>query len=119
MSADTQLEIRLLRKSFEGRIILDGVDLSVVPRGITVLMGPSGGGKSVLAKCVLGLIAPDSGEIIVDGVNAVSLNGAKREKILRRFGVLFQRGALFDSLPIWRNVAFGLIEGRHMAISDA
>jgi phospholipid/cholesterol/gamma-HCH transport system ATP-binding protein len=119
MASNAQLDIRHLRKSFEGRTVLDSADLSLVPQGITVLMGASGGGKSVLAKCVLGLITPDAGEVVIDGTDVTKLTAAKREKFLRNFGVLFQRGALFDSLPIWRNVGFGLIEGQRMRPADA
>ena len=106
-----KLEIRQLKKSFGGHVVLDGVDLSLAAGETTVIMGASGSGKSVTAKCVLGLLPIDGGEIFLDGVELSQLGARKRESLLRQFGVLFQRGALFDSLPVWRNVAFGLMEG--------
>jgi len=107
-----KLEIRNLRKSFGTHLVLDELDLSIEAGKTTVIVGPSGGGKSVLAKCILGLLPIDSGEIFLDGIEITRLAARKREEILRQFGVLFQRGALFDSMTVWRNVAFGLIEGR-------
>lgn len=116
---NTKLEIRNLRKSFGANLVLDGLDLSLEAGEITVLVGPSGSGKSVLAKCILGLLPVDAGEIILDGIEITGLTARKREELLRQFGVLFQRGALFDSLPVWRNVAFGLIEGRGIRRAEA
>lgn len=117
--SQAKLEIRNLRKSFGTNRVLNGIDLSVEAGETLVLVGPSGGGKSVLAKCILGILSIDEGEIILDGVDLVLLSTRKREELLRQFGVLFQRGALFDSLPVWRNVAFGLIEGRGMGPAKA
>lgn len=97
-----------VHKSFGKNAVLRGVDLSV-PRGKSlVIIGGSGTGKSVALKCVLGLITPDSGTITVDGQNVLT---AEREAFLARFGMLFQGGALFDSLPVWQNVAFRLLRG--------
>lgn len=107
-----KLEIRNLRKAFGANLVLNGLNLSVETGKTTVIVGPSGGGKSVLAKCILGLLSIDGGEIFLDGTEITHLPGRKREEMLREFGVLFQRGALFDSMTVWRNVAFGLIEGR-------
>ncbi len=118
-ATNTKLEIRGLRKSFGNHLVLDGLNLAITAGEITVLIGPSGGGKSVLAKCILGLLPIDDGEIVLDGVEITRLVPHKREVLLRQFGVLFQRGALFDSLPVWRNVAFGLIEGRGVSSSKA
>lgn len=115
MPGSVKLEVRNLVKSFGSNLVLNGVDLSFVQGKTTVLVGPSGSGKSVLAKCILGLLPIDSGEIILDGTDIARLPLNKREELLRQFGVLFQNGALFDSLPVWRNVAFGLIEGRRIA----
>lgn len=95
-------------KSFDSNHVLRGVDLHV-PRGESmVIIGGSGTGKSICIKCILGLIQPDSGKITVDGQN---VNRAERDAFLARFGMLFQGGALFDSMPIWQNVAFRLLRG--------
>lgn len=97
-----------VRKSFGDNHVLQGVTLDV-PKGTSlVIIGGSGTGKSVALKCVLGLIAPDSGQILVDGKDATK---GDRDAFLARFGMLFQGGALFDSLPVWQNVAFRLLRG--------
>ena len=98
-----------LHKSFGANAVLRGVDLHV-PRGESmVVIGGSGTGKSVLIKSILGLVTPDSGTIEVDGQDVTR---ADRDAFLARFGMLFQGGALFDSLPVWQNVAFRLLRGR-------
>ncbi|MDR9426970.1 MAG: ATP-binding cassette domain-containing protein [Salibaculum sp.] len=98
-----------LHKSFGANAVLRGVDLHV-PRGESmVVIGGSGTGKSVLIKSILGLVTPDSGTIEVDGEDVTR---ADRDAFLARFGMLFQGGALFDSLPVWQNVAFRLLRGR-------
>lgn len=119
VQSPTKLEIRKLRKSFGAHLVLDELDLSIEAGKTTVIVGPSGGGKSVLAKCILGLLPIDGGEIFLDGVEITGLATRKREELLRQFGVLFQRGALFDSMTVWRNVAFGLIEGRGISRAKA
>ena len=97
-----------IHKAFGPNRVLRGVDL-VVPRGQSmVIIGGSGTGKSVLLKCILGLVQPDTGTITVDGQDATT---AARDAFLDRFGMLFQGGALFDSLPVWQNVAFRLLRG--------
>jgi phospholipid/cholesterol/gamma-HCH transport system ATP-binding protein len=97
-----------VHKSFGSNAVLRGVNLSI-PRGKSlVIIGGSGTGKSVALKCVLGLIRPDSGKITVDGQDVCT---AEREAFLARFGMLFQGGALFDSMPVWQNVAFRLLRG--------
>jgi phospholipid/cholesterol/gamma-HCH transport system ATP-binding protein len=100
------IRIRGLKKSFGRQTVLCGVDLNL-PRGNNVvLLGVSGSGKTVLMKCVLGLVAPDAGSIEVDGRETVGLSPRERAVLMRKIGVVFQNGALFDSLPIWQNVAF-------------
>ncbi len=79
-----------------------------------VVIGGSGSGKSVLIKNILGLLRPDSGSIRIDGEETAGMTGRTRERVLRKFGMLFQGAALFDSLQVWENVAFGLIQGRRM-----
>jgi phospholipid/cholesterol/gamma-HCH transport system ATP-binding protein len=97
------IELRQLRKSFGANRVLDGIDLDVATGESLVVIGGSGTGKSVLLKCILGLIEPDSGTIRLDGQDVTHI---PRDAFLSRFGMLFQGGALFDSLPVWQNVAF-------------
>ena len=104
-----KIRIRGLYKRFGTKRVLDGVDLDV-PRGTSlVIIGGSGSGKSVLLKCVLGLIEPDDGVIEIDGQDILRLPRNERELARSHIGMLFQAGALFDSLPVWENVAFGLL----------
>jgi phospholipid/cholesterol/gamma-HCH transport system ATP-binding protein len=93
---------------------LNGIDLSVPTGKSLVVIGGSGTGKSVMIKSVLGIIKPDSGSIKVDGQETTHLNARERDEMMKKFGMLFQGGALFDSLKVWQNVAFGLIQGRGM-----
>jgi phospholipid/cholesterol/gamma-HCH transport system ATP-binding protein len=92
--------------------VLNGIDLDIAPGESLIVIGGSGTGKSVMIKCVLGIIEPDAGSIKVDGEEVVGMPAHERERIMRKFGMLFQGAALFDSLRVWENVAFGLIEGR-------
>ena len=102
------IEITGLHKAFGSKHVLRGVDLEVPKGESMVIIGGSGTGKSVLLKCVLGLIHPDEGKIRVGGENAEK---AERDAFLARFGMLFQGAALFDSLTVWQNVAFRLLRG--------
>jgi phospholipid/cholesterol/gamma-HCH transport system ATP-binding protein len=103
-----RLELAGVKKRFGTRQVLDGVDIAVMPGESLVIIGGSGTGKSVTLKCVLGLIPIDAGSIRVDGAEVAGLTGRALEAHRARFGMLFQGGALFDSLPVWRNVAFAL-----------
>ncbi len=114
MTDPPKIRIRGLRKSFGRKVVLDGLDLDIGVAESVVVIGGSGTGKSVLLKCILGLMEPDSGVIEIDGRNVVGLARAEREGYMRKFGMLFQGGALFDSLPVWENVAFGLIQAQRM-----
>ncbi|HEX6959524.1 MAG TPA: ABC transporter ATP-binding protein [Ferrovibrio sp.] len=119
--SDTQAKIALkgVHKRFGRKVVLDGVDLEV-PRGKSlVVIGGSGSGKSVMIKCVLGLVRPEKGEILIDGRDSTKFDTDEREAALRKFGMLFQGSALFDSLKVWENVAFGLIQGRRMKRDEA
>ncbi|HEX4368047.1 MAG TPA: ATP-binding cassette domain-containing protein, partial [Rhodopila sp.] len=109
-----KIRIRGLHKRFGTKRVLDGVDLDVPAGTSLVVIGGSGSGKSVLLKCVLGLIEPDDGVIEIDGQDILRQSRGERELIRARIGMLFQNGALFDSLPVWENVAFGLL-ARHKA----
>ncbi len=106
-----KIEMRGVRKSFGSKHVLLGVDLTVPAGESLAIIGGSGTGKSVTLKCILGLIAPDAGEIEVDGENVAGKRGKAREKLLDKFGMLFQGGALFDSFSVWENVAFRLLQG--------
>ncbi|MEL0285628.1 MAG: ATP-binding cassette domain-containing protein [Paracoccaceae bacterium] len=103
------IELQNVHKSFGSNYVLRGVDVSVNKGKSLVIIGGSGTGKSVTIKCILGLVTPDQGKILVDGQD---VNNAERDAFLARFGMLFQGGALFDSLTIWQNVAFRLLRGR-------
>lgn len=109
-----KLQLVNVHKSFGPKHVLGGVDLCVEPGESMVIIGGSGTGKSVALKCVLGLLHPESGSILVDGKETVNLGGRDRAEMLSHFGMLFQGAALFDSLPVWENVAFGLIQGQGM-----
>ena len=119
MADAPMIEMRGVAKAFGPKQVLRGVDLTVAKGESLVIIGGSGTGKSVTLKCVLGLMRPDSGEIRVAGERVDDLSDAKREKAMERFGMLFQGAALFDSLPVWRNVAFGLMQGRGLAAAEA
>jgi phospholipid/cholesterol/gamma-HCH transport system ATP-binding protein len=114
-----KIAVRGLKKSFGPKRVLDGVDIDIMPGESVVVIGGSGTGKSVLIKCILGLLPPDAGSVLIDGVETVGLAGAAREQSMRKFGMLFQGSALFDSLNVWENVAFGLIQGRGMRRQQA
>jgi len=105
-----KIQVRGLKKAFNGRAVLDGIDLDVRRGESMVIIGLSGVGKSVLIKCILGLLTPDEGEILVDGENWCELNTDERLQRMQSVGVVFQGAALFDSLPVWENVAFALLQ---------
>ncbi|MBV9693840.1 MAG: ATP-binding cassette domain-containing protein, partial [Alphaproteobacteria bacterium] len=114
-----KVELKGVKKRFGDKVVLDGVDLRIDHGESLVVIGGSGTGKSVMIKCVLGILKPDEGQIFVDGKEVTRLRGRARDAVLRKFGMLFQNSALFDSLPVWENVAFGLIQGRGMARDKA
>jgi len=105
-----------LHRSFDDNHVLRGVNLEVRKGESMVVIGGSGVGKSVLIKCIIGLVKPDSGSIRVDGQEITSLNEKPLNEIRKKFGMLFQAGALFDSLPVWENVGFGLKQ--HTGLKD-
>lgn len=109
-----KISVRGLRKSFGRKQVLGGLDIDCGSGESLVVIGGSGTGKSVLVKCILGLLHPEAGSIRVDGAETVRLPHAARERLLQKFGMLFQGSALFDSLNVWENVAFGLVQGRGM-----
>ncbi len=109
MTETPKIAVSGLRKAFAGKTVLDGVDLTVQAGRSLVVIGGSGTGKSVTLKCILGLIQPDAGSIRIDGEETAKLGRSARTRLMRKFGMLFQGAALFDSLTIWENVAFRLI----------
>ncbi len=119
MSEPPKIAVAGVHKRFGKKVVLDGVDLAVGRGQSLVIIGGSGTGKSVLLKSILGLVRPDSGSIKVDGVETVGMSASDREEVLRKFGMLFQGSALFDSLKVWENVAFGLVQGRKMKRDQA
>jgi phospholipid/cholesterol/gamma-HCH transport system ATP-binding protein len=104
----TKISIRDLHKSFGDNAILRGIDLEVYEGEILCVIGKSGTGKSVVMKHLVGILNPDSGEIFVDGVNFTRSDKNSRESIVRKYGILFQGAALFDSMDVFDNIAFGL-----------
>ncbi|MDH3738144.1 MAG: ATP-binding cassette domain-containing protein [Alphaproteobacteria bacterium] len=114
-----KIETRDLQKSFGGKHVLRGVNLTIKQGESLAVIGASGTGKSVLIKNIIGLMHPDSGSVLIDGEDVTALTGSDREQVTRKFGMLFQGAALFDSLPVWENVAFGLIQVQRMARGDA
>lgn len=109
-----KIELRNVSKRFGPKVVLNNLSLTVESGTSLIVIGGSGTGKSVMLKCVLGILRPDKGEILVDGQNVLKMSANEREENLRKFGMLFQGAALFDSLSVWENVAFGLIQGRKM-----
>ena len=114
-----KIRIRGLRKRFGGKQVLDGVDLDVMAGTSMVVIGGSGTGKSVLLKSILGLVQPDEGSIEIDGRDVLRMGRRERDQVNRGIGMLFQAAALFDSLPVWENVAFGLLAQRKVNRAEA
>ncbi len=119
MSGKPKIRVRDVHKSFGEKAVLRGLDLDVGVGESVVVIGGSGTGKSVLLKCILGLLKADRGSIKIDGREVVGMSPSGRESVMAKFGMLFQGSALFDSLRVWENVAFGLIQGRHMPRDQA
>jgi phospholipid/cholesterol/gamma-HCH transport system ATP-binding protein len=121
MNADAPIKLKLsgVHKSFGSKKVLQGIDLEIRTGRSLVVIGGSGTGKSVMIKSVLGIVTPDAGSIMVDGQETVGISAKERDKLMRKFGMLFQGAALFDSLKVWENVAFGLIQGRGLHRKEA
>jgi phospholipid/cholesterol/gamma-HCH transport system ATP-binding protein len=117
--ASPKISLRGVTKAFGATKVLQGIDVDVAPAESLVVIGGSGSGKSVLLKCVLGLLRPDAGTIKVDGEETIDISDYTRTRVMRKFGMLFQSGALFDSLRVWENVAFGPIQSDGMAPDQA
>ena len=108
----TKIVLENVAKAFGANQVLDGVTLTVEPGESVAIIGQSGSGKSVMLKSILGLIPADSGSMRVDGIEMVGMRGRELDRMRAKFGMLFQGSALFDSLPVWRNVTFALTQGR-------
>lgn len=118
--ADTpKIKMTNVSKAFGAKQVLNGLDLEVAKGESLVIIGGSGTGKSVTIKSILGLIIPDSGTIEIDGEDTTRLSFRQREKYLRQCGMLFQGGALFDSLPVWKNISFAATQRQKMSRFDA
>ena len=116
METPPKIRIRGLKKAFGSKVVLDGVDLDVHAGESLVVIGGSGVGKSVLIKCVIGILDPDAGTIEIDGQPITGLGRREMDQVRRKFGMLFQYAALFDSLKVWENVGFALIQ--HTGMKD-
>lgn len=110
MSIIPKISIKDVHKAFGSNRVLNGVTLDVAKGESLVIIGGSGTGKSVLLKCILGLLTPDSGKIEVDGQSVVGISGKEHYELMHRFGMLFQGAALFDSLKVWENISFALLQ---------
>lgn len=113
------IEIVDLHKSFGEKVVLDGVNLKVEKGESMVVIGGSGSGKSVLIKHIIGILKPDKGKVFIDGIDITSLDEDKLYEIRKKFGMLFQMSALFDSLTVWENVAFFLMRHKKLKEKEA
>ena len=116
---NVKIEISDLKKSFGSKKVLDGVDVAVNEGESLVIIGGSGTGKSVLIKSIMDIITPDSGSIKIDGREATKFSKAEREEFMAKIGMLFQGGALFDSIPVWHNIAFRLMNRERISRKQA
>ena len=114
-----KLEWKGVCKRFDGPPVLDGLDLAVAPGRSLVIIGGSGQGKSVTIKIALGLMRADAGTVLIDGVDVATLSKTERQDVFAHVGMLFQGGALFDSLSVWENIAFRLINAERMPRPEA
>ena len=117
--ATPKIEVTGMHKAFGAKTVLDGIDLRIDKGQSLVVIGGSGTGKSVMIKCILGLLHPERGSIKIDGNEVTALSRRERERYMHQFGMLFQGAALFDSINVWENVAFGLIQGHNIARNRA
>ncbi len=114
-----KISMKNISKSFGPKKVLSGLDLDIFKQESFVVIGPSGTGKSVLLKLLVGLIEPDLGTITVDGKNTTHLTEDERKRFLKKIAFVFQGCALFDSLSIWENIAFGLLYGQNISSKEA
>lgn len=114
-----KIKITNLSKKFGSKVVLNNLNLEVEKGESLVVIGGSGTGKSVLIKNIVGLLSPDSGSILIDGKETSNLSAKERSIMLQKFGYLFQNGALFDSLPVWKNIAFVPIQNNMLNLKEA
>lgn len=119
MTGTPKIRLENVHKRFGDKVVLDGINLEVGRGESVVIIGGSGTGKSVMLKCIIGLLTPDEGRVFIDGVDVTEMRRSDRDAVMRRFGMLFQNAALFDSLTVWENVAFGLMSAQRMKKSAA
>lgn len=120
MSVKTpKIKMQDVKKSFGEKVVLEGINFDVMPGESLVIIGGSGTGKSIMLKSIIGLITPNSGLIEVDGQDVLTMSAKEHETMMSKFGMLFQGGALFDSMKVWENVAFGLIQSKGMHRDEA
>jgi len=115
MSAAAKISLRDVHKAFGPKKVLAGVDIDVAKGDSLVVIGGSGTGKSVLIKSIIGILSPDRGSIKVDGTETVGMRFKERQEMMPKFGILFQGGALFDSLTVWENIAFALLQNKKIS----
>jgi phospholipid/cholesterol/gamma-HCH transport system ATP-binding protein len=114
------IQVKNLKKSFGNNHVLQGINLEIQAGESLVIIGGSGSGKSVLLKCIFGLIPPDPGsEVFIDGIDMMRASSKDKELALRKISMLFQGSALFDSLPVWENICFGLIQTKQITRDQA
>jgi phospholipid/cholesterol/gamma-HCH transport system ATP-binding protein len=118
MGSSIIIQLKGVEKTLGGQPVLRGVDLDIPKGDITTIIGPSGEGKSVLLKHIIGLMRPDRGQVLVDGVDLAKIHAQELNEIRKKFAMLFQSAALFDSLNVFDNVAFPLREKRLVSESD-
>jgi len=109
-----KIVIKDLKKNFSSKQVLNGIDLQANKGESIVILGGSGSGKSVLIKIIASLLTPSSGSVKIDDMEVANISARDRDKLMEKFGFLFQGGALFDSIPIWENVAFRLIHQKKL-----
>ncbi len=114
-----KIKLANVSKAFGKKKVLNGLDLDIYPGESLVIIGGSGTGKSVTLKCILGLLTPDAGHVEIDGKKVHDLPNLEREETLSQIGMLFQSGALFDSLSVWENVVFSLLQNKKMSKEKA
>lgn len=114
MAEPAKIEMQEVYKSFGPKKVLSGINLSVPTGTSLVVIGGSGTGKSVMIKCILGLLRPDKGKVFIDGEDVTTFSGARRERVNAHVGMLFQGAALFDSLRVWENVGFKLMRAQNV-----
>ena len=119
IEAPPKIRLKNLHKRFGDKVVLNGLNLDVQKGESVVIIGGSGSGKSVSLKCLLGLLTPDGGDIQIDGKSIIGISEDDRDKINKKFGMLFQHAALFDSMTVLNNVTFGLTRGKGVSAEEA